>query len=118
VSCCRRRRRRRRFVCKTFVEKKGRRCVVSEQARLRFCIISLSLSHLFPAMFLHPTMEEEESRNTQPSQPTKNKTQKPKKKLHKKKNHTKNKSQTDPFSASSGSIQFQEIFPKRCSNVT
>jgi len=66
--------------------------------------LSLSLSHLFPAMFLHPTMEEEESRNTQPSQPTKNKTQKPKEKLHKK-NHTNNKSQTDPFSASSGSIQ-------------
>jgi hypothetical protein len=115
VSC--RRRRRRCFVCKTFVAKKGRKmCCVRAGTFEILHHLSLSLSHLFPAMFLHPTMEEE-SRNTQPYQSTKNKTKKPKKN-YTKKNHTINKSQTDPFSSSSGSIQFQEIFPKRCSNVT
>jgi hypothetical protein len=117
VSCRRRHRRRRRFVCKTFEEKKGRKmCCVRAGTFEILHHLSLSLFHLFPAMFLHPTMEEE-SWNTQ-AFPTHQKQNQKTNKNYTKKNHTINKSQTDPFSFSSGSIQFQEIFPKRCSNVT
>ncbi len=106
------------FCVQNVCEKKGKKmCCVRAGTFEILHHLSLSLSLSFVSCNVppsnhgrriteHPTLPIHQKQN-----------QKTQKKLHKK-NHTINKSQTEPFSSSSGSIQFQEIFPKRCSNVT